>query len=361
MNLSIAPLRRAWAFTLRHRSLLLFAVALAFGALAVFGARGYIAERLEVEKARLLPKQATVEVVVARRDLDRGELIAPENMAVREVPVEFLPGTAIRPERFEHFVGARLEQPMRSGEPLLAGAIVGADAGSFSSRIRQGIRAMSILVDEVNSVSGMLQPGDRIDLLFSVRPPVASGQPPAHEVTTTLMQDLAVLATGRQVRAGADEGNGARHFTAITVEVSPEQAQQLIVAQRAGKLTAMLRHPDDRQPLGARALDLNALLGIARPELPVPPRAPAPGPEVIVGGRGTLVAMRAPAFEASDGAFAIEARRPAAEQALRTDAVAQGAAMSPQAGSASAQGAVAPWSLHRFAPAAGAPTQVKPE
>lgn len=250
-------------------------------------------------------------------------------MALREVPAEFLPGSAIRPERFEQFVGARLEQPMRSGEPLLMGAIRGADAGSFSSRIRQGIRAMSILVDEVNSVSGMLQPGDRIDLLFSVRPPVAAGQPPAQEVTATLMQDLAVLATGRQVRASADEGGATRHFTAITVEVSPEQAQQLIVAQRTGKLTAMLRHPDDRQPLGARALDLNALLGIARPELPAPARASAPGPELYVGGRGTLVAMRVPATEATEAALAKDT--------------------------------AAPWSLHRFAPAAGAATQVKPE
>jgi len=329
MNLATDPLRRAWSFGLRHRSLLLFALALAFGALAAFGARGYIAERLEIERARLLPKQATVEVVVARRDLDRGELVAPENMALREVPAEFLPGSAIRPERFEQFVGARLEQPMRSGEPLLMGAIRGADAGSFSSRIRQGIRAMSILVDEVNSVSGMLQPGDRIDLLFSVRPPVAAGQPPAQEVTATLMQDLAVLATGRQVRASTDEGGATRHFTAITVEVSPEQAQQLIVAQRTGKLTAMLRHPDDRQPLGARALDLNALLGIARPELPAPARASAPGPELYVGGRGTLVAMRVPATEAAEGALAKDT--------------------------------AAPWSLHRFAPAAGAATQVKPE
>jgi pilus assembly protein CpaB len=343
MKTPIAPLRRAWSWTLGHRSLLLFAIALSFGALAVFGARGYIAERLEIEKARLAPKQAMVEVVVARRDLGRGELVAPENMAVREVPADYLPSTAVRPERFEHHVGARLDQPMRSGEPLLSGAIVGSDAGSFSSRIRQGIRAMSILVDEVNSVSGMLQPGDRIDLLFSVRPPVAPGQPLAQEVTATLMQDLAVLATGRQVRAGADDGSGPRHFTAITVEVSPEQAQQLIVAQRTGKLTAMLRHPDDRQPLGARALDLNALLGIARPQLPPLARPPAPGPEIIVGGRGTLVAMRAPArereAEPSDGHAVPEPRGPAAP---------------------AGQAPAAQWSLHRFAPS-GAARQVKPE
>lgn len=291
MNALPASLRTVFAWWRRHRILLLFGVALLFGALAVFGARGYIAERLEIEKARLTARRAMVEVVVARRDLERGARVAPENMAIREMPAEFMPGSVVRPERFERHIGARLDAPMRSGEPLLSGTIVGTETGAFSGRIRQGIRAMSVLVDEVNSVSGMLQPGDRIDLLFSVRPPAAPGRPQAAEVTVTLMQDVAVLATGRQVRAGGDDGSTPRHFTAITVEVSPDQAQRLIVAQRSGRLTAMLRHPDDRQPLGSRVFDLNALLGIAPP---VPTATAVPGPEIIVGGRGALVAAHAP-------------------------------------------------------------------
>lgn len=285
----LALARRVGAFAARRRSGLLFMAALGFGALAVFGVRGYLAERIEIEKARLVPAQAMVEIVVARRDLEAGAVVDPDSMAVREVPVDLVPGSAVRPERFDQHLGARIGQPMRSGEPLLAGAIVGGEASTFSTRIRAGIRAMSVLVDEVNSVSGMLQPGDRIDLLFTVRPPAAPGMPPAQEVTSTLMQDLAVLATGRQIRADRGDSAGMRHFTAITVEVSPTQAQELIVAQRSGKLTAMLRNPDDRQPLRPRAMDLNALLGIE-----APPRAvavPKPiGPELIVGGRGALVA-----------------------------------------------------------------------
>ncbi len=283
---------RHWGHLLaRHRSLALFIVALVFGALAVYGTSGYISERLEVEKARLQPQRQMAEVVVAKRDLERGERIGPENMAVRSVPIEYLPGSAIRPERFEQHAGARLALPMRSGEPLLATALIGADTGAFSTRIRQGIRAMSISVDEVNSVSGMLQPGDRIDLLFSVRPPLLAGVSAPSEVTTTLMQDLAVLATGRQVRPGSDEAGPGRHFTTITVEVTPEQAQKLIVAQRAGKLTAMLRHPDDRQAVGQRLHDLKSLLGMAPDETPVAaPRAGPLGPELIVGGRGPLQA-----------------------------------------------------------------------
>lgn len=175
---------------------------------------------------------------------------------------------------------------------------------------------MSIAVDEVNSVSGMLQPGDRIDLLFSVRPPGAAGLPVGGEITTTLMQDLSVLATGRQVRPGVDETNPGRYFTTITVEVTPEQAQRLIVAQRAGKLTAMLRHPDDRQPVGQRLHDVKSLLGLST-EAPLP--AVRTGPEVIVGGRGTLT----PPLAAAEAL----ARQPAAELPLRSELVTRPAAV----------------------------------
>lgn len=342
MRNPLVPLTRIAALGARHRTALLIAAALGFGLLAVFGARGYLAERLEIEKARLAPTEAMVEVVVARRDLERGAVVEAETMAVREVPADFVPGSAVRPERFEQHVGARLAQPMRSGEPLLVGAIVGADVGTFSTRIRQGIRAMSILVDEVNSVSGMLQPGDRIDLLFTVRPPVAPGSPPAQEVTSTLMQDLAVLATGRQVRAGdAEAAGGQRHFTAITVEVSPAQAQELIVAQRTGKLTAMLRHPDDRKPLPARALDLNALLGIDPPDRIVTVTRPA-GPEIIVGGRGSLAPL------------------PATSARVPIEDLPGASSASVAAAGDDARPEMQRWALHAFAPAAN-PTPVSPQ
>ena len=314
-------LRRLSAFLARHRPALLLVAAVGFGALAVFGVRGYLAERLALEKARLTPVQATIDVVVARHDLGAGVPVDATNMAIRPVPVDFVPGGVVLPDGFDAHVGARLAQPMRSGEPLLSTSLLGVDRGTFSSRIRPGIRAMSVLVDEVNSVSGMLQPGDRIDLLFTVRPPEVAGGGRAQEVTSTLLQNVEVLATGRQVRAdagGAAAGTGGpgaadirRHFTAITVEVSPLQAQQLIVAQRTGKLTAMLRNPDDLQPLPARAMDLNALLGI-EPAPPVPVAIRPRGPEIIVGGRGALVASRLSVMPPPTGEMG--ARAPAGAQ-----------------------------------------------
>ena len=269
----------------RHRSLLLLLGALALGGLAAFGARNYITGQLALERERLNPRREEIEVVVAKRDLRRGDLVGPDSMAVRRMPREFVGGTVIVPERFEGYVGARLNGPMRSGEPLINQSIDGADTSSFSTKVRSGIRAMTIAVDEVNSISGMLQPGDRIDLQLSVRPPPRPdvGAQPT-ELTAPLMQDVLVLATGRQVRAAHDEALAGRGYTTITVEVSPDQAQRLIVAQRGGRLTALLRNRDDRHAIAQRPLDIHDLLGVA----PRRRSSAGPGLEMIVGGRGPL-------------------------------------------------------------------------
>jgi pilus assembly protein CpaB len=193
----------------------------------------------------------------------------------------------------------RLAAPLRSGEQLVASAIVGGDNQAFSQRVKPGIRALTIAVDEVNSISGMLQPGDRIDLLFTARPPPdgdGGAQPP--EATVPLFQGLLVLATGKQVRAGVDEQAGSRsfstrNFSTVTVEVEPEHAQRLVVAQRAGRLTAVLRNPDDPQRMSRKPMDVRQLLGVGGPSLDGQP------PQLIVGGVGRLAPHLSPADEAA--------------------------------------------------------------
>jgi pilus assembly protein CpaB len=296
--------RRGWAAVKARRALWLALGAVACGALAVVGARQYIGERLAIERAKLQPRQETVEVVVAKRELRRGERVGGDTMAVRALPRDVAPGGAVTPASFEAVAGQRLVVPLRAGEPLLSSAVASVDTAPISSRVRPGIRAMTISVDEVNSLSGMLQPGDRIDLLLSVRPPAAAG-PAQPEVTRTVMQGVVVLATGRQSRvAVGDEPAGGRAYTSITVEVDPEQAQRLVVAQRAGRLTAVLRNPDDRARIEERRLDVNALLGVPTATIAAGP----PAVEVIVGGRGQAPAQSSvPGSTAPAGAAPVPA------------------------------------------------------
>jgi pilus assembly protein CpaB len=270
-----------------NRGTLLLIGAGGFAILAVFAAKNYLGQQVALEKARLQPNQAMVDVVVAKADLPRGSLIEASTMAVRSIPKAYAVSGSVDPDRFESYLGSKIALPMRAGEPLIAQSIEGADIATFSAKVKTGIRAMTVVVDEVNSVSGMLQPGDRVDLLLSVKPPaVTLNSPPAPEVTAALMQDVAVLATGKQVRPGQGDNPQARTFATITIEVSPDAAQKLVVAQRSGKLTALLRNPGDRTPMSQAPLDLYGLLQIS-PHRQIPQQVAA-GPELIVGGKGTI-------------------------------------------------------------------------
>jgi len=287
---------RIRSFVAGHRNALLFIAAVGCGAIAVLAGHGYLTGRLEAERNRLAPKPPRMtDVVVARRDLGKGDPISGETMALRKIPVDYVSSSAIRPDQFDAFAGLRLAHSLKSGEQLVSGAIVGGDSLAFSSRVKPGIRALTIAVDEINSISGMLQPGDRIDLLFSDRPP-GPGSAMSPEATIPLFQNLLVLATGRQVRPGVEERGAHRGFSTVTVEVEPEPAQRLVVAQRAGKLTAVLRNPDDQVRLARKAIDVRQLL-----DTPVPVAGRRP-PQIIVGGVGRVAGHASlPAAKASEG------------------------------------------------------------
>ncbi len=283
-------LKNFWQKTIKqYRSVLFLVGAVGFGALALFAGKNFMQQQLEIEKSKLQPKQALIDVVVSKADLPRGATIDNSNMAVRSIPAAYHVTGSIVPDKFESYIGSKLANGMRRGEPLIASALEGADVTTFSSKVKTGIRAMTISVDEVNSVSGMLQPGDRIDLLFSVRPPNSvPGAPQASEMTVPLMQDVIVLATGKQVRPGQGENPQMRTFTTVTIEVAPQSAQKLVVAQRSGKLTALLRNPGDRSPLSSAPMDVHGLLQLPTPKAPAIPIVAVPT-EVIVGGKGALV------------------------------------------------------------------------
>ena len=267
-----------------HRNTALFLAALACGGIAVYAGKGYLAQQLEAERARLAPTPPRVrDVIVARHDLAKGDVVSAQTMALRSIPEDYVSSRAVVPAQCDDSDGRRRASPRRSGEQLVASAIVGGDHLAFSQRVKPGIRALTISVDEVNSISGMLQPGDRIDLLFTARPPSeGDGRSQEPEATVPLFQGLLVLATGRQVRAGVDDRGGPRSFSTVTVEVEPDHAQRLVVAQRAGKLTAVLRNPDDPQRMTRKAMDIRQLLGIQSPA------ATDGAPQLIVGGLGRV-------------------------------------------------------------------------
>ncbi len=248
-------------------------VAVLAGAIAAWGAQHHI--RMLVATLEAGARQPTREVVVAADDMAAGSRLAMETVAVRDMPLQWVPADALLPEDFATVQGALLAKPVRRGDPILPGYLEQARHQPFSAQLAAGRRAVTIPVDEISSLSGMLEPGDLIDLYVSF-------EHQRRRVTAPLLQGVRVLATGRQ-HGGDETGEGhGRGFATVTLDASPQDAVRLVAARQQGSISAMLRHAGDAQtPASGTSGDLATLLGMTAE----PPRRPREVP-VIFGDRG---------------------------------------------------------------------------
>lgn len=231
-------------------------------ALLLGGGAAFLGNRMVQRHMQALDEEAKranqpIPVVVAKRDLLPGDPLSGDNFAVRQVPREFVNADALTPEAFGQLEYQRLAVAMKRGDMLLPAHAEGQGATVFSATLKNGRRAMTFEVDTVNSVSGMLRPGDRIDLMLSQR---VSGDN-QEEVTRTLLSNMVVLATDQSLKRRDDKTGQERSFSTVTLDLSPQEAQRLIVAKQAGRLTALLRHPDDQAPNPTRAMTAAGLFG----------------------------------------------------------------------------------------------------
>lgn len=238
-----------------NRSWLILGTALVIGGLAAFGVNRYIQRQVEDIEARAKATK-TVRVVVPKEDLPKGAVIEAGMVAMREVPAEWAHSNAISPDQFDRIEKQTLAYPAARGEMLLWSQLEGQRAPTFSSRLPTGRRAITVPVDEVNSISGMVEPGDRIDLVVTARRDSKVFMFP-------LLQNVLVLATGTHAATdGSDKEGKQRTFTTITLEASPEDAQKVLAAREVGKLAALLRAPGDAVRTSSERRDAMAMLGI---------------------------------------------------------------------------------------------------
>lgn len=246
-------------------------VALSIGLLTALAARSFLSHQIEAIAEN--NKRGTVDIVVAKTEVAAGSRLGKENLAVRKIPLDFAQSGAVRPEDFARIDGKAIAYNLRSGEMIMWSQMETQRAPTFSARLAPGQRAITVVVDEINSISGMLEPGDLIDLMFAVD---RNGQ----KVVLPLLQSVQVMATGQRSVDDPKSGERAQYAT-VTLNATPEQAKNIIVARETGKLTALLRNPNDKEPIGNKSLDLASLFGSGRVAHHV-----AQGVPVLYGGSG---------------------------------------------------------------------------
>lgn len=263
------------------KNIVMFVVSLAVGGVGVFYSKQYIEGEIAGYKASLEKTEVMTEVVVPRRALMRGDILTANDLQVHAVPKQYVDPSAVLEATYETAIGQRVEFDVQPGLPLLWAHLEGGMSPTFSGKVPTGLRAMTIRVDEINSISGFLQPKDRIDLLLTY------GNKEDKKIFP-LLQNLNVIATGVQTYVDKS-GSNQRPFTTITIQVSPEQAQKITLSQQVGKITAMLRNPDDESPLSKRPMTTAQLLNlpVAKPKPKKKVKKyvkPKPRIEYIIGG-----------------------------------------------------------------------------
>jgi pilus assembly protein CpaB len=116
-------------------------------------------------------------------------------------------------------------------------------------------------VNQVSGVSGFVLPGDRVDVLVTVRPSNNNADP----ITETVLQNTEVLAAGQKTQ---NEGNKPITVQAVTLLLDPAGAQVLTHAQREGEIMLVLRNPEDRDTLKVAGLSTGRMLGKAPESAP---------------------------------------------------------------------------------------------
>ena len=238
-----------------NKNWIVLIAALGVGGLAALGAKNYLGAQMAEIEAREKNK-AMVQMVVAKTDLGKGSALSADNVAVRPVPKEWAHSGAITPDQFGRAEGSVLAYPANSGEPLIWSQLEGQRTPTFSARLAQGRRAVTVPVDEISSLSGMVEPGDLIDIVVSLKKD-------SKNFTFTLLQSVTVLATGTKASPDDQDPGGRRTFTTITLDTMPEDAKRVIAAREVGRVTALLRAPNDASSVSRDRSDALSLLGLA--------------------------------------------------------------------------------------------------
>lgn len=181
-----------------------------------------------------------VPVLIATRDIPIGVPLQRNMLGMRAVPQAYLEQRHILVSDTETVVGARMSMAVRANEAVLWTdlASMQSDRRDLSGLIEPGMRAMVFNARGSSGglFGGLLRPGDRVDILHT---PARQG---VGSVTVTLLQNVVVLAVGSDTGGQDSRQTSGR---AVTVSVTPEQAQLIVHAESEGPLDVVLRNPED--------------------------------------------------------------------------------------------------------------------
>jgi pilus assembly protein CpaB len=248
----------------QKQKIIILAIGIILAIVAVFMITVYLNQQKQLmqEKAKMVVAQTLANqtsVLVAKDDIPRGATIEPDMLTAAIVPNEYLqPQVVTSTDRIagmvtvaqfakgEQITLSKLTQPKQQG------------GGGLAEMTPIGKRAITVSVDNIASLAGMIRPGDYVDVIAMVPVPVqtADGKQATQVAVMPLFQNVLVLAVGQDTSTVSKEGASSRYKKAetttetsplITLALGPQEANLIAFVQEQGKIRLALRSPADSQ------------------------------------------------------------------------------------------------------------------
>jgi pilus assembly protein CpaB len=206
-------------------------------------------------------------VLVASRNLERGDLIKDTDIKVADWGGDVPQGAIMKPE---DAIGRGVIEPVYMGEPIVESRIAARGAGAgLAAIIPPGMRAVAVRVNDVAGVAGFVTPGMHVDILLAGTPP---GNPSnVGTLTKTLLQNVEVLSAGQNLQKD-NEGKPVS-VPIVNLLVTPEQAEVMSLASNEARIQMILRNPTDKEASKTRGTAIEYLFN-GVDGMPGPPVAP---------------------------------------------------------------------------------------
>jgi len=276
----------------QHRTLIVMLVAVTTAAVGSFGVYRAV-EQMPVREVEV----ANMHVVVAAQSLPMGTRLTQNHLRLVAWPSRNpVAGSFADPKELQD---RGVIAPIAENEPITESKIASREAGAgLSPVIPEGMRAISVRVNEVVGVAGFVVPGTRVDVLVTVRSEGTANEP----MTRTVVSHVEVLTAGTKYDQEKSKDGEPIPTSVVTLAVLPEDGERIALASNEGKITLALRNPLDVASTDTRGIRLAALMR-------------GTGPEPVVDPARNRVVARRPAQTPPPQVYTVEAIRGAKRSA----------------------------------------------
>ncbi len=208
-------------------------------------------QQLQQEKIKIRGQAITTRLVRLAVNKNIGEKITEDDIepySETRIKSGLVVSRVIPWKNRQQIIGRELDSYLAKGSVLQYDDLKAASRRVFglNANVKPGMRAKAIAVDSISSMSYLVHPNDRVDIIGTFRFPEMRGEKDWDTITLTILQNVRVIATGDQwgQKSGTQETR-RRSYSSVTLELSPGDVEIVEFASQKGRLSLSLRNNED--------------------------------------------------------------------------------------------------------------------